>query len=236
VLASLLAGVALAHADPTFVGEGTLDNPNDLTIIYDDHGYRTDLSVRYEFLDLTPTYKLPVSVAVSRYSERGFTFATGYQVAKLFTAFNIGYGVNVVNPQPHQAGAGVWYPNADPRDTARLAKLLGHYLYDPFWPQDPNIFTAMGWIDDEADVDGFHTYACISNCYNDTFISRQTAGYPEVGNNDYDAWHLSTASQGTFLVRAGLPGAGYEDVPEPGVLSLVGIGLIGMYLRRRGKA
>ena len=80
--AACLLAVTPSLAAPVLLGAGTLDTANDLTIIQNGNQI-------LEFLDLTPTQGESVAGALSRYS--GFRWATGSEVATLYSAFGFGY-------------------------------------------------------------------------------------------------------------------------------------------------
>ncbi|MFO1321713.1 MAG: hypothetical protein U1F52_19055 [Burkholderiales bacterium] len=187
----------------SLLGTSTLDNTDDLTVV--EGGGK-----KYEFLDLTPTYGgLSVPDAVGLYSGRGFYWATGIEVAILFSAFNINYGLT---PE------GVFSTGANEADSIALASLLG--IYEPH----RQFHYASGWIDDGSSS-GFHTYACVGSnigCVGDqvpsgTFVSNVT---------DAASYWPASVNVGTFLVRV---------VPEPSVatLTLVGLSVVGLLGRLR---
>lgn len=165
-LAVALAVTVPAMALPTLVGNGTLNTANDLTIIQDG-------STVYEFLDLTPTYGLTIAAATAAFSGQGFRWANGMEVALLFSAFNITYGIIPEN---------IYFMGANISDTNLLANYLGI---------NPPSNAALGWIDDHFE-NGFATYACLGpSCVNsgNAFIYNTTN------------FSSPTPSIATFLVR-----------------------------------
>lgn len=159
LIAALVFGMAVAEptmAAPTLVGNGTLNNANDLTIVQNG-------SSIYRFLDLTPNYGVSVAAAVAAYSSQGFHWASGAELSELFGAFNITYSM-----VPH----GESYLGANPADTLNLATYLG----GPFGGGGTG-GPALGWVNDGT-TSGYHTYACISNCGGDTFVNNTPSYWP----------------------------------------------------------
>ncbi len=187
---SLLAAVLIfstigtnAAMAGTLIGSGSLNSPDDLTLIEDDSGNVL------EFLDVSITAGLTVEQALIEHSPDGFRWANGAEVSELFDAFNIIY-----SNFPSQ----LTEIDADISDITNFVSYLGETA-PVAWPG-----STLGYIDDLI-TQTVHTYSCIGeSCLPfdplfDAFVTNTTS-YP-APNEDI----------GVFLVRDGEGGGTIPD-------------------------
>src|SRR5262245_55731548 len=137
VAAAVLGAMTAAPATAgVLLGAGTLNNTDDLTRIQ--VGAST-----WEFLDLTATDNLSVAAALTAYSGAGFHWATGAEVAQLYSAFGITYS---------SAADTVVSLGASDASRASFVGYLGVTAFEN---------AALGFIDDLTTAD-HHTYSCIA--------------------------------------------------------------------------
>ena len=166
-IAAIAAGATLSGpvvAVPVLLGSATFNTADDLTVIQ--NGAQI-----LQFLDLTSTQGTSVANSIATYGASGFHWATGVEVASLYSAFGFTY-------QSIPAAPAILTVSA--ANAANFTSYLGTTFGD----------AAFGWIDDNTNS-VFHTYACISvsTCNANAFVENTGSFWP------------SHPSAGVYLVR-----------------------------------
>jgi hypothetical protein len=201
--------MALLAATPTFgasilLGERTMSSAGDLTAI------QTEGGEVWEWLDLSLTRGLTVDDAQALYVGQGFRWATGTDVAQLYSAFGITYGIT----------AGVRRDLSAPADAMeRFVDYFGYTQKD-----DPFLRTSssLGWIDDLTSATSY-TYSCLS-------VSGGCSPFSFVTNVSSPSFWPQDRRIGVYMVR---DVTASQSVAEPGTLILLGVGVAAAIARRQ---
>jgi hypothetical protein len=135
------------------IGTGTLNSTDDLTIVQAGSG------TTLEWLDLSTTDGMSVVDAVSAYQGDGFRWATGGDIAELYAAFGITYGIT---------SSSSYLLGIDLTTAQNFVSYLGA----------TSSSNALGWIDD-LDNGTNHTHDCIGSACNPYgFVSNVPTFWP----------------------------------------------------------
>jgi hypothetical protein len=194
-LLMLAVGVLIpvpAAASSVLLGSRTLSASNDLTAI------ETGGTVR-EWLDLSVTDGMSVTGALDAYGGLGFTWATGAEVADLYSAFGINYAISAGQRLSLQARADA------------MEQFVSYFGFttrdDPFLRP----VGALGWINDLSGATSM-TYSCLS-------VSGGCSPFSFVDNVTGPSFWPRSDRIGVYMVRDAP-----HSVAEPATLALVLMG------------
>jgi hypothetical protein len=190
-----------ALAGSVVLGSRTLWASNDLTAI------DTGGTVR-EWLDLSVTDGMGVSGALDMYGGLGFTWATGAEVAELYSAFGINYAISAGQRLSLQARADA------------MEQFVGYFGFTT--RDDPLLrpVGALGWINDLSGAKSM-TYSCLS-------VSGGCSPFSFVDNVTGPSFWPKSDRIGVYMVRDAP-----HSVPEPATLALVLMGAGAVMGQRR---